>query len=305
MSSNATLELALRDEPQAVMLTQHQLIVIANTDFVPKGLRGNVPAVLACVARGRAMGIPDMVALNGISIIEGKATLTAELMSAIAREHGHSITGDVSATRAVARGKRGDNGDTMTAEFTMEMAETAGLLNKFNWKKHPDDMLWARAVSKLCRRLFADCYAGGTYTPEEMEVPDTFEEITAEEVIDEPSDRPGTGTPEESPAVGAGEKVPQPDSPPHPPVPYEHIEPILDETFTVFVDTEPDPEPEQAEVATFGSGRHAGETLAQVWDEDPESEGHRYIVWAVKSWKTGAIARDLEAFAAQHPEVFS
>lgn len=179
-SENATLELALRDEPQAVMLSNHQLVVIANTDFVPKGLRGNVPACLACVARGRAMGIPDMVALNGIAIIEGKATLSAELMVAIVREHGHSITGDVTATGAVVRGKRRDNGDAMTAEFNLQMAEAAGLTNKANWKRHPDDMMWARAVSKLCRRLFADCFAGGTYAPDDMEP-------TGDEVIDEPT----------------------------------------------------------------------------------------------------------------------
>ncbi len=180
-SPNATLALAMRDEPQAVMLTNAQINVIANTDFVPKGLRGNVPAVLACVARGRAMGIPDMVALGGIAIIEGKATLSAELMVAIVREHGHSITGDVTATGAIVRGKRRDNGDTMSAEFNLEMATAAGLVGKANWKKHPDDMMWARAVSKLCRRLFADCFAGGTYAPDDMDP----SEPTADEVMDE------------------------------------------------------------------------------------------------------------------------
>ncbi len=183
MTTNASLELALRDEPQAVMLTNQQLIVIANTDFVPKGLRGNVPACLAAVARGRAMGVPDMVALNGIAIINGKATLSAELMVAIVREHGHSITGDVTATSAKVKGKRRDNGDTMTAEFNMEMAEAAGLFKNNVWKQYPDDMMWARAVSKLCRRLFADCFAGGTYAPDDMEP-------VGEEIIDEERPEP-------------------------------------------------------------------------------------------------------------------
>lgn len=182
MSDAQTVELALREEPQAVMLTTPQLRLIANTDFVPKSMRGNIGAVLACVARGRAMGIPDMVALNGIAIIEGKATLSAELMVAIVREHGHSITGDVSATSAVVRGRRRDNGDEMTAEFTTAMAEAAGLLGKSNWRRHPDDMMWARAVSKLCRRLFADCFAGGTYTPEDIA---DHVDVTADEVLDE------------------------------------------------------------------------------------------------------------------------
>lgn len=186
MSEAQTVELALRDEPQAVMLTMAQLRLISKTDFVPKSMRNNVGAVLACVARGRAMGIPDMVALNGIAIIEGKATLSAELMCAIVRAHGHSITGDVGADSATVKGRRRDNGDEMTATFTLEMAKTAGLDGKANWKHHPDDMLWARAVSKLCRRLFADCFAGGTYTPEDVDIADDdLAELTADEVLDE------------------------------------------------------------------------------------------------------------------------
>ena len=41
--------------------------------------------------------------------------------------------------------------------------------------------MWACAVSKLCRRLFADCFAGGTYAPEDMRDED---DLTADEVID-------------------------------------------------------------------------------------------------------------------------
>jgi hypothetical protein len=51
MSENATLELALRKAPEAVMLTPPQIMVIAQTEFVPKSMRGNVPKVLACIAR--------------------------------------------------------------------------------------------------------------------------------------------------------------------------------------------------------------------------------------------------------------
>jgi hypothetical protein len=57
----------------------------------------------------------------------------------------------------------------MTVEWTMAMAERAGLASKQNWRKYPEAMLWARAVSQLCRELFADCFAGATYTPEELE----------------------------------------------------------------------------------------------------------------------------------------
>lgn len=179
MSEAATTAVAIRDETSAVMLTNAQLTMIANTSFVPAAFRGKVPEVLACVATGRALGLPDMTSLRGIHVIEGKATLSAELMVAIVRDHKHSITGTVDDKKAVVKGKRADNGDEMEATFTAEMAVAAGLASKSNYKKHPDDMMWARAVSKLCRRLFADCFAGATYVPEEIEP-------TADELLDVP-----------------------------------------------------------------------------------------------------------------------
>jgi hypothetical protein len=173
-----TTAIAIREETHAVVLTNAQLTMIANTSFVPASFRGKVPEVLACVATGRALGLPDMTSLRGIHVIEGKATLSAELMVAIVRGHGHSITGKVDDKAATVKGKRADNGDEMEATFTLEMAQQAGLVGKSNWKKHPDDMMWARAVSRLCRRLFADCFAGASYVPEEVEA-------TADELLNE------------------------------------------------------------------------------------------------------------------------
>jgi hypothetical protein len=161
-------DLAVRPTNEMTVLTNDQLTYIAGTEFVPPGLRGNLPAILACVATGRALGIADMTALRSIHIIDGKATFSAELMVMLARQRGHSIQGEVTEGAAKVTGKRADNGDTMTVEWTLGMAERAGLLGKSNWKKYPEAMLWARAVSQLCRELFADCFAGNTYTPEEL-----------------------------------------------------------------------------------------------------------------------------------------
>lgn len=163
-------EIEVREEGrQMAVLTNEQLQFIAGTEFVPPGLRGNLPAILACVATGRALGIADMSALRSIHIIDGKATFSAELMVQLVRRAGHSIIGEVTDGAATVTGKRADNGDEMKSTWTLAMAERAGLLNKSNWKKYPEAMLWARAASQLCRMLFADCFAGATYTDEELE----------------------------------------------------------------------------------------------------------------------------------------
>lgn len=160
-------------QPEArdlALLTNEQLKYIASTDFVPKGLRGNLPAILACVATGRALGLPDMAALRSIHIVDGKATFSAELMVSLVRKRGHSITGSYGEGSVTVTGRRHDNGDEMSVTWTIAMAERAGLANKTNWKNYPEAMLWARAVSQLCRMLFADVFAGETYTPDEAEL---------------------------------------------------------------------------------------------------------------------------------------
>lgn len=194
-------------------LSGAQLKFIANSEFIPAGLRGNLPAIGACVATGRALALDDMTALRSIHIIDGKATFSAELMVMLARKAGHSIVGDVSPTSVTVTGKRGDNGDSMTVTWTLEQASKIrrkgkALTDGDNWKNYPEAMLWARAVSQLCRMLFADCYAGATYTPEELGAGD----VTADELQLEPQPVPAAApdAPEEE---SAGEVVAETDEP--------------------------------------------------------------------------------------------
>lgn len=183
-----TGELVATKPRVVVQLSNEQLQYISRTEFVPKGLRGNIPAIMACVATGRAIGIDDMTSLRSINVIDGKPSFSAELMVLLVRRNKHSITGDVTGEKAIARGRRQDNGDEMTVEWTLEMAKRANLLGKDNWKKYPESMLWARAVSQLCRMLFADVFVGSTYSSEEMS--DEFPQPASEqsELVDKQTD---------------------------------------------------------------------------------------------------------------------
>ncbi len=166
-------DLAVTTTRQTVQLSTEQLRYIANTEMVPSGKRGNLPMILACVAYGREIGIGDMVALNEVDIIEGKAAPSAELMVLLARQRGHSLTWSYKGAEAcTVKGRRADNGDEGEITWTLVMADRAGLLKKQNWMKYPEAMLWARAASQLCRMLFPDIFAGSTYTSEELGVED-------------------------------------------------------------------------------------------------------------------------------------
>lgn len=165
-----TTDIAIRADQER--MDGKQLAYIANTEFVPKSYRGNIPAIMACVQTGRELGIGDLEALRSIHVIDGKPTLSAELMVKLARKRGHSVNGEFGDGSVTVTGTRKDNGDSLTVTWTMGMAQRAGLVGKDNWKKYPESMLWARAASQLCRMLFPDVLSGVSYTAEEATLSD-------------------------------------------------------------------------------------------------------------------------------------
>lgn len=164
--------------PRPERLSSEQLQFIVNSELVPRTYRGKPADLFACVLLGRQLGIGDMHALRSIYVVDGKASISAELMVTLTRQRGHSITADYGEGRVTVKGKRADNGDEMSVTWTKSMAERAGLAGKDNWKRYPEAMLWARAVSQLCRMLFPDVLSGMSYTPDEVE-------LTAEERVSE------------------------------------------------------------------------------------------------------------------------
>jgi hypothetical protein len=106
----------------------------------------------------------------------------------------------------------------MSVTWTKQMAQEAGLLGKNNWKKYGASMLWARAVSQLARMLFADCFAGATYTEDEIgeaeyaEIPDSAggpqtEETTVSTVPAAPTPEGDQPSPAETPSAAQVKKL--------------------------------------------------------------------------------------------------
>ena len=166
-------ELVTYTPPSAGELEQTWLLAdrFSRTEFVPTALRGKPEAVMACMLAGRELGIGPMQALQKIHIIQGRPTLSAELMASLVRRAGHRLrTIESTASTATVEGARHDDPDAPEKiTFTIEDAKRAGLVGKDVWKAYPTAMLWARAVSALCRRLFPDVLAGMSYTREEVE----------------------------------------------------------------------------------------------------------------------------------------
>lgn len=142
---------------------------IASSGLVPAAYRGKPVDLAIAVMYGNELGLPPMTALQRVVVISGKPTLDAQGFVSLIRQAGHSISGEVDSTAATVVGKRFDTGDTMTVTFTMEDAQRADLLKNATYRKFPTDMLWARAVTQLARRLFPDVMLAVSYAPEEMQ----------------------------------------------------------------------------------------------------------------------------------------
>lgn len=130
---------------------------------------GDTASAMAKMLTGRELGIPPMASLREINIFQGKVEISARMMSALIRSKGHSIQEKLSSSEeCILVGQRNDTKDSMIVRFDLDEARQAGLIKEGgNWKKYPKDMLFARALSRLARRLFSDVI-GGCYVEGEI-----------------------------------------------------------------------------------------------------------------------------------------
>lgn len=171
-------------ETAAFDLVLRQAEVLSQAGTLPDAYRGKPADIIAAAMAGRAFGWNPVESVNNFHVIKGKASMTPVAMLSLVRRAGHSVQYEVTESSVTAIGKRADNGDEMSATFTLEDAQRAGLTNNRNWQQYPEAMLQWRAISKLCRGLFSDAVSSAGYVPEELgaEVTEEGEVIEVEEV---------------------------------------------------------------------------------------------------------------------------
>ena len=142
---------------------------LAPSDLLPKQYRGNPANVLIAIEYGRALGLEPMAAIQGVHIVEGKPTASAQLIGALVRNAGHRLRVQGDDTGAVAVIVRADDPDfEFRAEWTMDRAKTAGLAGKSVWRQYPAAMLKARAITEVARDACPEILSGVAYTAEEL-----------------------------------------------------------------------------------------------------------------------------------------
>lgn len=159
--------IAPRNLPEARELAKE----LSTARMLPEALQQKPADVLAIVMAGAELGLAPMQSVRALVLIKGKPTLSADAMGALVKSRRDvcSWLRLVESTDKVATYETQRTGDPSPTRlsFTIEQATRAGL-NGDNWRKFPEAMLRARALSALCRAVYPDLLLG-VYDPDELE----------------------------------------------------------------------------------------------------------------------------------------
>lgn len=167
--------------------------IAAAGQMIPRGLfdpatgKPSPPKVLLVMETGSMLGLHPMAALQSINVVEGRATLAAQLMAGLIRKAGHRLEiikdgtvpgGDYSVTVV---GTRADSGETFTATWDIPRAVRAGLVDSYEpnqkggayvvrarsekgkilpWEAFAENMPKWRAISEVALEGFSDVTLG-------------------------------------------------------------------------------------------------------------------------------------------------
>jgi hypothetical protein len=152
---------------------------LANAQLLPKAYQKNPANLLYAIEYAEALGISPISAVTSIHVIDGKPTASAQLIAGLGRRAGHKVrvAFDPVTKTATAQVIRKDDPDfVFESVWTMARAQGAGLTGKDVWRKYPDAMLKARAITEVARDAFPEALFGVVYTAEELGAVDVDED---------------------------------------------------------------------------------------------------------------------------------
>jgi hypothetical protein len=166
-----TKEIALRQQLPASSMME---LVKAGELLAQSGMFGiqNAAAGFVVMATCHQQGISLMEFMRTYHIVENKPSMRADAMLAEFRKLGGRYKIIENSTERAAAEFTFEK-TVISFEYTMDEAKRIGDCLKRDgkikeiWQKRPEDMLWARMVSRAVRRLAPEINAG-VYSPEEV-----------------------------------------------------------------------------------------------------------------------------------------
>lgn len=165
MQNQLTITPTPSENEYLIMRSQAESLV--KSGFLPSAIKTPEQA-LAIILTGRELGIPAMAALNTINVIQGKPTISPQLMLALIKRSNQLEDIRIDQTKSSVTVTMKRKGNTAHSEtFGTAEAMAMGLSGKDNYKKQPQVMFKWRALSACSRVVFPDIILG-LYTHEEM-----------------------------------------------------------------------------------------------------------------------------------------
>ena len=165
---------------------------LAPSTILPTAYRGNAANAFVAAETGAALGLEPLQALASIAVINGRATLSSDLMAAVIRRAGHTLriveNSPESVTATLIRAD--DKKFEFTVTWDKDKATKAGLWGQRGpWSQYPTQMLRARAITEVARQGASEALMGMIYSPEDFgaTITDTGEVIEAEIVNEAPA----------------------------------------------------------------------------------------------------------------------
>ena len=164
-------ELTIQEQSETTSIAKLGSIFVQSGFF--KDLRDQAQAVVK-ILYGRELGFSPVASVMGIHVIEGKPSLSSNLMGALVKRSGRYDYRVNEWTEKACEltfmqligGKWEISGPS---RFTIEDAQRAGVMRAGgSWTKYPKAMLLARALSAGVKAYCPDVSACPLYTPEEL-----------------------------------------------------------------------------------------------------------------------------------------
>lgn len=158
-------------EASAWQLMRKQAEVLVKSGMLPNSIK-TPEAAMAIMQTGREFGLQPMQSFRNIDFFNGQVSLRAHFLASLVNRHcatngGYLKQAELTHEQCTIEYKRPEWPEPQTFTFSLKDAEAAGLKGKDNWKKHPREMMYARAVANACRMGWPELVAG-VYDPDEL-----------------------------------------------------------------------------------------------------------------------------------------
>lgn len=152
--------------PKRWQVMQAMAQTFINSGALPDSIK-NAAQLIMVMQAGYEAGMQPLESINAFYIVNGKITMYGDAVTAQVIKHGHTVEwGLCDGNEAEVTITRKDNGKSMTAKFTLEMAIERGLTvygdgrpNKF-WQKFPANMLKYKALGEIVDFIVPDALHG-------------------------------------------------------------------------------------------------------------------------------------------------